>query len=102
MKLPRVVHCERADYDVYVGRGGIWGNPFKIGSDGTRDEVIEKYREWIVTQQELMRLLPTLRGKVLACWCRPLKCHADVLIELLDKHTDEQLRNYDNQTKTST
>jgi hypothetical protein len=33
---------------VYVGRPGKWGNPFVIGRDGSRDEVIAKYRAWIV------------------------------------------------------
>jgi len=24
----RVVHCKREPYDVYIGRGSKWGNPF--------------------------------------------------------------------------
>jgi hypothetical protein len=39
-----VVHCKREPYDVYIGRPSKWGNPFQIGRDGTRDEVIAKYR----------------------------------------------------------
>jgi Domain of unknown function (DUF4326) len=39
---------------VYVGRPSKWGNPFAIGRDGTRDEVIAKYRAWIVRQPALM------------------------------------------------
>lgn len=39
-----VVNRHKASYDVYVGRGTKWGNPFEIGKDGTRLEVIEKYR----------------------------------------------------------
>jgi Domain of unknown function (DUF4326) len=73
---------------VYVGRGGRWGpgskwgNPFKHGRDGSRDEVVEKYRAWIVQQPELMAALHELRGKDLVCWCAPERCHAEVLIEL--------------------
>lgn len=78
----RVVHCKRTRYDTYVGRGSQWGNPFRIGPDGTRDEVIAKYREWIKTQPNLIAALPELRGKVLGCWCVPLACHGDVLVEL--------------------
>jgi hypothetical protein len=74
----------------YVGRrmarlglaGSKWGNPFKIGLDGTRDEVIAKYRAWIVQQPALMAALPELRGQDLACWCAPEPCHGDVLLEL--------------------
>jgi hypothetical protein len=75
---------EDEEYDVYVGRPSQWGNPFKIGydADGTRAEVIAKYREWITTQPHLVRDLPTLKGKRLGCWCSPRPCHADVIAEL--------------------
>src|SRR5215475_10989274 len=69
---------------VYIGRGnnGKWGNPFKIGRDGSRDEVIALYRAWIVLQPQLLAALHELRGKDLVCWCAPEPCHGDVLIEL--------------------
>lgn len=78
----RVVHCRRDDYDVYVGRPSKWGNPFVIGYDGTRAEVIAQYEAWIKTQPELMAALPELKGKVLGCYCAPLPCHGDVLARL--------------------
>jgi hypothetical protein len=64
-----------------------WRNPFKIDKpgqlrNGTRDEVIAKYRAWIVQQPALIAALPELRGKDLACWCAPESCHGDVLLEL--------------------
>jgi hypothetical protein len=58
------------------------GTPFVIPRDGSRDEVIAKYRAWIVQQPALMAALPELRGKDLVCWCAPSPCHADVLLEL--------------------
>ena len=74
---------------VYIGRGarigwrqGKWHNPFIIPRDGSRDEVIAKYRAWIVQQPELMAALPELRGKDLLCWCAPEPCHGDVLLAL--------------------
>jgi hypothetical protein len=81
---PRVVHCKRERYDVYVGRGrgSRWGNPFKSPHDGTREEVIAKYERWLLGQPELVAALPELRGKVLGCWCAPKPCHADVLLRL--------------------
>ena len=85
MCMTRVVHCKREAYDVYIGRPGKWGNPFEIGKDGSRMQVINKYREWIKTQPDLMRDLPKLKGKVLGCWCYPRPCHGDVLAELADK-----------------
>jgi len=70
-------------YDIYIGRGSKWGNPFYIGSDGTREEVIKKYRTWILNQPELLESLYELKDKVLGCWCKPKACHGDVLVELV-------------------
>lgn len=85
---PSVVHCKRAKYDVYIGRPSKWGNPFEIGKDGDREAVIRKYREWIVTQPQLMAAIPELRGKVLGCWCAPKACHGDVLVSLANVRDD--------------
>ena len=81
----RVVHCKREAFDLYIGRPGKWGNPFVIGRDGTRDEVVAKYRAWVVRQPALMAALPELRGKHLVCWCAPQRCHAEVLIDLANR-----------------
>jgi hypothetical protein len=75
---------------VYIGRGmrwvGLprskWHNPFKIGRDGDCNEVIEKFRTYLIGNPELMAALPELRGKDLACWCAPERCHGEVLLEL--------------------
>jgi len=78
----------RADYDVYIGRGpcpktgerSIWGNPFK---DGTREENIERFRQYLLSRKDLLEQLPTLKGKVLGCWCGPKPCHGEVILDLL-------------------
>jgi hypothetical protein len=80
-----VVHCRKTKYDIYIGRPSKWGNPFEIGKDGTREDVIKKYEEWIMTQPKLLADLPELKGKVLACWCSPAACHGDVLSRLANK-----------------
>ena len=72
MRVKDIVHCKKDPYDVYIGRGSKWGNPFKIGRDGTRGDVIVKYREWILNNTELLEDLYELDGKVLGCWCKPL------------------------------
>lgn len=79
-----VVHCKRARYDVYIGRPSIWGNPFEIGKDGGRQQVIDRYRTWIAAQPHLLARLGELRGKTLGCWCAPSACHGDVLAALAD------------------
>ena len=96
--MTKVVHCKREAFDVYIGRparglkGSIWGNPFKIGPDGTREQVIEKYRTYILSKPELLGQLESLRGKTLGCWCSPQRCHGDVLIELLGEAVPHQMR----------
>lgn len=79
-----VVHCKRDPYDIYIGRPTKWANPFVIGRDGTRDEVVAKYRDWLHEQPNLMAALPELADKRLACWCSPQACHGDVLAEEAD------------------
>jgi len=78
----RVVHCKQEAYDVYIGRPSKWGNPFAIGKDSTREQVIAKYRHWLISQTALIAALPELKGKTLGCWCAPQACHGDVLAEL--------------------
>jgi hypothetical protein len=79
-----VVHCKKAPFDVYIGRPGIWGNPWVIGQHGTREEVIARYEGYIRARPDLLARLPELRGKVLGCWCGPNQpCHGDVLLRLL-------------------
>lgn len=83
-----VVHCKKQKYDVYIGRPYKWGNPFEIGKDGTREEVCQKYKDWI-TQGDgkyLLNDLHELKDKILGCWCHPKQCHGDILHELATKH----------------
>ena len=80
----RVVHCKREPFDVYIGRPGPWGNPFRLEREADREMILEKYREWIVRQPHLLARLGELRGRILGCWCAPRLCHGDVLAELAD------------------
>lgn len=80
---------------IYLGRGvnrGGWdlpwsllANPFPIGIGDSRDEVIARYREYLLTRPDLLALIPPLRGRRLGCWCAPKSCHADVIAEFADK-----------------
>jgi hypothetical protein len=78
----RVVDCRREHYDILIDRRTKWGNPYHIGKDGTREEVIAKYRERLICSPHLMGALHELKGKTLGCWCKPQACHGDVLVEL--------------------
>lgn len=69
---------------IYVGRPTPWGNPYKTNSLG-RDWAISQFRAYAIHRlQTEPEWLDPLRGATaLVCWCAPLACHAEVLIELL-------------------
>ena len=70
---------------IYIGRPSKWGNPFLIGRDGTRTEVIERFRLYLTQNYSLSKDIQELRGKNLVCFCSPLPCHGDILLELANK-----------------
>ena len=67
---------------VYGGRPGPFGNPFVIGKNGTRKEVIEKYRQHLLDNPDLQFEVQKHRGKDWVCWCAPLPCHCDINLEM--------------------
>jgi hypothetical protein len=81
----------------YVGRPSIFGNPFVVGRDGTIDDVLDAYEEWMYApeQRELRdRARRELAGLDLVCWCAPFGgidatsepaiCHAQILARVVN------------------
>ena len=64
-------------------RSSRWGNPFRIGPDGTRAEVIARYRAHLWSQiragTATLEDLASLHGCIFLCWCAPLACHGEIL-----------------------
>ena len=89
-----VVHRD-LPYDIYVGRPTWWGNPFSHEKHtlakfrvATREVAVHSYAKWLMEQPQLLAELPSLKGKVLGCWCDRHKapfqsklylCHGHVL-----------------------
>lgn len=84
------------DCDVYIGRsctrGGWnlkqskWHNPFSVQIYG-RDECLSRYKDYIlgkIEEDPIFYNLEELRGKTLGCWCKPERCHGDILREILN------------------
>jgi len=97
-----VVNLKRGQTGEYIGRGGYGkdrsplANCYLIGKDGSREQVIAKYRRWLWAQMnngnpevvgELRRLLALARreeGVKLACYCTPLLCHGLIIKSCLE------------------
>jgi len=101
IKVPKVVHCKSGEpYDVYIGRGSKFGNPYthKPGTSApwlvdSREDAIRLYEEWIRSQPELiMAVKKELKNKILGCpgsGCPYLGCHGNVLIKIANEENDE-------------
>lgn len=88
-KLFNKRHAPAPKGAVYIGRPAMFGNPFTIGLDGSREQVIELYREYarkrVETDAGFKAAVLHLYGKDLVCWCSPLPCHGEVLMELAEE-----------------
>lgn len=105
MAETRAGHCrkDRPRPDLYVGRGSRWGNPYVQRGWGKRskypveevDDCLAAYEAHVRASPELMTALPSLRGKVLGCFCvraddpQPARgeerCHAEVLARMVEE-----------------
>lgn len=98
--ITRVVNKDRGDeFDVYIGRGTKWGNPYAVGfgqapgeQADSREEAIRKFAydfsKGFLGDKHFMKELEKLQGKRLGCHCKPLACHGDVLAEFLNSLDD--------------
>lgn len=97
----RVVNKSQESYDVYIGRGSKWGNPYTHLKKetkaeyrvSTREESIDKFRAYITEGEgkHLLNNLDELEGKTLGCYCKPLSCHGDILLELVNQNIIKSL-----------
>lgn len=93
----RVVHVKEAPFDVYIGRANadlpesVWHNPYVIGKDGTREDVVGAYHRYVLSKPDLLKRVAGLQGLTLGCWCKSKQspdalCHGDVLVALAEGH----------------
>ena len=100
IKITRVVNISRGrnrdirtedGFDIYIGRPGNWGNPFRLGVHGTRDQVCDLHWEWLHGRVKapnkekppsLESVKEYLAGKRLGCFCTPKRCHGDNYIAI--------------------
>lgn len=89
--LTRVVNKYKEPYDVYIGRGSLWGNPYTVQAYG-RELCIAMYEQYIRQrlhqEPDLYLQLLELKGKTLGCFCKPKACHGDILIKLIEEYSN--------------
>ncbi|MCC6742846.1 MAG: DUF4326 domain-containing protein [Acidobacteria bacterium] len=91
----KVGNRRRGDRGEYVGRPSPLGNPFAMRDESQRDGVVDAYAQWLQERMqengpqraEIERLAASLDG-TLVCWCAPLRCHADVISEWIERVRD--------------
>jgi len=78
------------DDSIFIGRPSKWGNPFSL-IHHSREECIEKYKEWLDSRPDLKKdAKKELKGKDLVCFCSPLKCHGDILLEIANHKKEKK------------
>lgn len=91
-RVVNIKNHQKTANDVYIGRGSKWGNPF-THSEGktlakfkvaTREDAIIEYEKYL-RNSPLLNELHELKGKTLVCFCKPLSCHGDVIVKLIDE-----------------
>ena len=84
----RVVNLRKEPFNVYIGRGSQFGNPYKIGEFGKdREAVIALFKAYFYEKLKhdyFRETVDKLRGKTLGCYCKPKDCHGDIIKEYLD------------------
>lgn len=91
----KVVQCARFKDDGAPGYAGRhdWELNYPITRSKTEaaQRAVDGFKEMYATStipywEKMRGLVPALRGKNLACWCRlDQPCHADVLLELANR-----------------
>lgn len=83
-----VVNMRYEKADINCDRSSYYGNPYKIGIDGTRDDVCDKYSELFnkrLQDPTFRAKVMSLKNKRIGCWCKPLRCHLDIIKQFLDE-----------------
>ncbi len=94
------------DCAIYIGRvcnmGGWklsqskWHNPYSVKQYG-RDGALDRYKTYIESNENnLLDDLHELAGKRLGCWCKPNRCHGDILRELFKKEVQQSTKTLNN------
>jgi hypothetical protein len=84
----RIVHCRKERFDVLIDRRTVFGNLFVMNREADRDRVCDEYKKWLwqrfKSEPEFAAAILALKGKTLACWCAPKRCHGHEIVKLIN------------------
>jgi hypothetical protein len=87
-----VVNLRIDRYDVYIGRGSLFGNPIRLHSKQQRGSTLAKFKEYFYKRLSLdegfKNEVLKLKGLRLGCFCQPQPCHGDIIADYLNKELD--------------
>jgi hypothetical protein len=82
--MTTIVNLKIEEYDIYIGRPSIFGNPYRSGS---RDENCNFYESYfqsrIQNDPNFKRQVLALKGKRLGC------CHGDTIVAYLERKSND-------------
>ena len=101
-----VVHCKIDKYTIYIGRPSVLGNPYVIGKDGSRDEVCDKFEEYVKNTPKVLDAIKNLNDNdILGCWCKQknknVRCHGDSIVKIYNSLKAVQSDNRDSNGELS-
>lgn len=80
-------------YDQYIGRAGhgqdgYFGNPFVREPNESPGATLHRFKGYFydrLAKDVVFRArVHALKGKTLACFCKPNACHGDIIVEYLN------------------
>lgn len=73
---------------VVATEDSIWRTPYHRLEKENKEAGLQAYEKYVRENTELLRQIPHLSDTAteLACWCRPDRCHGDVLVKLIDEY----------------
>jgi hypothetical protein len=82
-----VVNKYTSEYDIDITRtsNSKFQNPYVIGRDGNRREVLLKFELYARKHFNKTDFIE-LKNKRLGCVCFPQRCHGDILIKLMNEY----------------
>jgi hypothetical protein len=84
--MTKAVNVKKEPYDIFCGRPSDFGNPYKIGVHGDRDQCIDQHERDVRSNPAFIeRIKRELTGKRLGCYCKPKRCHCDTYVMICDE-----------------